>query len=179
MLADDVGVHAAWIYAQVLAQQITEAGCIQDGAGADHPLGREARYLPGHVAQHVHRIGGDEQDAGGVVCGDARDDVLENRRVALHQVEPRLPRSLGCSGGHDHHVGPGAIGIVAGPDARRMGERHGVVQVHRLALGALVVNVNQHDFPHQAVEQQRVGKGRADLAGAYHGDLAGMGRVLS
>jgi len=54
-----------------------------------------------------------------------------------------------------------------------------VVEVHRLALRALAVHVNQHNFTHQAIEQQRVGKGRANLAGAYHGDLARTGRLLS
>ena len=39
VLADDKGVHAAAVHLQMLSQQIFQAGSVQHGARADHPVG--------------------------------------------------------------------------------------------------------------------------------------------
>jgi len=63
------------------------------------------------------------------------------------RVSPRL--LIGA--GRDHHDGrAGAVVVVACPDARRMSEGDGVVQVHRLALGLSVVVVDEYDLGREA-----------------------------
>ena len=42
VFADDMGVNAARINAFVLPDQITEAGAVEQGTGADDPINREA-----------------------------------------------------------------------------------------------------------------------------------------
>jgi hypothetical protein len=52
-------------------------------------------------------------------------------------------------------------------------EGHGVIEVHGLAFRLGAVGVNQHNFGSQSAEQQRVGKGCADISHADHGDTHG------
>ena len=75
------------------------------------------------------------------------------------------------AGRHEHHRGrAGAVVVVASPDARRMSEGHGVVQVHRLALGlSCVVLVDEHDLGREAAQEQRIPKRGADVSQADYG----------
>ena len=42
--------------------------------------------------------------------------------------------------------GTATITVVAGPDSSRGAERDGMVEVHGLAFGFLLVGVDEHDF---------------------------------
>jgi len=42
VFTDDERMHAAGIHPGVLTEQVSEPGGIQDGTGADHPVGRQA-----------------------------------------------------------------------------------------------------------------------------------------
>ena len=139
-------MHAARIDAEVFAQQITKARRVQNGAGADHALVRQPGDFPRRVGEHIDRIGGDHDDAVGIVLRHLRNDLLEDAGILLHQVEPRLARFLRGAGGDHRHGRPGAIGVVPGPDAAGREEGHGVIHIHRFALGARAVRVDQHDF---------------------------------
>ena len=87
------------------------------------------------------------------MTGDLWDNLAENGCIACRQVEPGLAWLQACSAGSDDgHCGTCAIGIVAGPDARGMGERNCVFQIHGLALGLGLVHVHQHDFSRQPAE---------------------------
>ena len=87
----------------------------------------------------------------------------------MHQVEPGFAGILAGAGGQHDDGGAGAIGVIAGPDARRLGEGHGVIQVHGFAFGLGAVAVNQHDLGGQAAEQQRVAQRRSYIAWSDHG----------
>ena len=67
VFADDVGVDAASIDSEVLAEQIAKARRVQNRARTDHALGRQSGEFPRRVGQHIHRIGRDQQDAVGIV----------------------------------------------------------------------------------------------------------------
>ena len=120
--------------------------------------------LPGGVGQHVHRVGGDEDDAVGIVLGDLGNDRAEDVDVARDQIEARFTGALGAAGGDHRDGGSGAIGVITGPDTRRTGQRHGVVQVHRFAFRFGAVGVDQDDLACQAALQQGIGKRRAHIA---------------
>ena len=170
MLADDVGVDAARIDAAVLAEEMAEPCGVEDGPRSDHALRQQSRELPRREGQHVHRVGGDEQHGLRVRGRDPRHHLPEDCRVARRQIEPRLPRLLPRSGSQHDHVCRLTVAVVAGPDASRVGEGHGVAQVHRLALGPAAVCVDQHDLRREAVKHQSVGQGRAHVAGANNDD---------
>jgi len=59
-----------------------------------------------------------------------------------------------------------------------MRKGHGVVEVHRLALSLGTVGVDEDDFGGQSAQQQSIGKGRPDIAGADDGNSRGMGIFL-
>ena len=174
MLADDVGMHAARIQVEALAERGAETGGIQDGTRADHPLRGQAGELPGSITEDIHRVGGVEDQRLGVVAQNLRDDPGEDGSVAFEQVQAGLARFLGCPGGDDHHIRAGAIGIIALEDAGGMRKRHGIAQVHYLALGARLIHVDEDDLAHLPGKQQGIGEGGAHLAAADDGDLVGF-----
>ena len=54
---------------------------------------------------------------------------------------------------------------VTSPDSLRVGQRHPMVEIHRLTLDTLAVDVYQHDRAHETVQQERMVTGGAQLPG--------------
>lgn len=50
-----------------------------------------------------------------------------------------------------------------------MGKRFGVREVHGLALGLLVVVVDEDDLRGESAEEKGIGKSCTDIAAAHHG----------
>ena len=76
------------------------------------------------------------------------------------------------AGGDDHDVGAGGVGVVVGAGDRGAEalDRAHVHHVERLALRQALGDVD-HDDVGDAVQQQELGGGRADLSGADDGHL--------
>jgi hypothetical protein len=60
----------------------------------------------------------------------------------------------------------GQVAIVTGPNASLVCERDGVAQIHCLALRSTSILIHEHQFRSQAVHEQGIGNGRADVADA-------------
>jgi hypothetical protein len=101
MLAADVGVDAARVHAQVLAQQVSEAGSVQYRSRAEYAVRGQARQPDGGAGEHVHRVRGDDDDPLRVGRGHARHDLAEDLDVALDQVQARLALLLPHACGND------------------------------------------------------------------------------
>ena len=173
VLADDECVDRARIDAEVVRQRGPETGGVEDRARPDDTFRRQPGQPPRLVRQHVDRVGRDQDDAGRVGLGHLGHDLTEDRRVLADQVKARLARLL-PGARRDHRDGrAGAIGIRTGPHAGRLRERHGVLQVHRLALGASLVRVDQHDLRGDARQQQGVSERRSDVADPDDRDAGG------
>ena len=81
-----------------------------------------------------------------------------------------LARPLCGAGGDDGDRGARAVVDRPGPDACVPGERDGVHEVHRLALGLPLVRVDEQDLGREAGQQQTERERRADGAGPDDGD---------
>src|SRR5437588_2262245 len=177
MLADDVGMNAFGVYAEMLAEQVTEAGGVKDRARPYDTLRRQARELPARVREHIDRIGSNEQNALRVVFNNFRNDIPPDLGVLHGWREPGLSR-LGVGSRSQHSNGStGTIGEISRPYVCRMGEWDGVVEVHRLTFGLSAVHIDQHDLSSPTTQQQSVGEGRTDIAGAHDSDTGGR-RIL-
>ena len=173
VLADDVGVDVAGVHGEVIPQQVAQPGGVQGGAGAEHPVGIEAGELVGDPGHNVHRVGGHQEDPREARVGDGPDDGLEHRRVPLEQRSRRdSPGFWLTPGADDHNVGVGAVAVIPGVNFHAGGGKsHAVVQVHGLALGAVPVDVHQHQLVAHSLVQGGVGKAHAHHAGAHQDDF--------
>ena len=172
VLADDTGVHVARVNAQMLAQGVLEARGVERGAATEHAVGGHARELEGHVGQDVHGVRDHQQDALIIALGDLRDDGLEDGDVLVDQIEARLAGRL-VRPGRDHGDGRIVdIGVVARVDVHGAAERHAVRDVEGLALGAVVVDVDEDHLREQARLHEGEGAGRAHEPAADDGHLA-------
>lgn len=98
---------------------------------------------------------------------DLRHDLTPDARIGLKTVEPGLPGFLLGARRQHRDRGSRAIGVLSGPDARRVSERHGVVEVHGLTLGLGPVGVDQHDLRGQPTQKQSVGERGPNIAHAH------------
>ena len=85
-------------------------------------------------------------------------------------------RLLGA-GGDDDEGCVGDIVVAAGADVYGRGEEETVVEVHRFALGAVGVQVDEDDLAGEAGLHEGVGEGGADIAGADDADFARVGHL--
>ena len=167
VLADHVGVHMARVNVKIFAQQIAQACGVERGAGADDLGGVEARELVGDAGHNVDGVGGDEEDAVKARGNYARHDRLKHLVVALKKLQPGFALLLVDARADHHHVGVAAVGVVAVVDLHAgVGERQAVVEVHRFASGAHLVEIDKHKLVADALVQRGVGEAHAHHAGA-------------
>ena len=172
VLADDKGMNALAVHRQMLAQLVLQAGGVQNRAGTDDAVLREAGQLDGGIGQDVHGICHHQQDAAAVPLGDLRDDALEDVQVLVHEIEPRLAGFLARTGRDDDDGGIHDVVISAGVNFHVAHKGDAVADVHGFALGLGVVGVDQDDLRKQlALHQGKSGR-RTDEATADDGDLA-------
>ena len=126
--------------------------------------GGKSGVLQRGVGEHVDGIGGDENDAVGIVASDFGDDFSEDRGVTLHEVKTGLAGLLCGACGDDGDGGASAIRIVSSPNVRGVGERDGMTQVHGFAFGLGAIYVDKNDFSGEATEHERVCKSGAHIA---------------
>ena len=168
VLADDEGVDAAVVHAQVLAQQILQAGGVQNGAGTDDPVLGIARQLDGGGGQNINRVGHDQQDALKAGSGDLRNDAAHDAHVLVDQVQAGLAGLLGGAGGDNDDGRIGDRLIAGGVNLHGAGIGQAVADVHCLALGTVLVRVDEHHFREQSALHQGKGRGGADEAAAHN-----------
>jgi hypothetical protein len=102
--------------------------------------------FPSRVGEHIYRIGRDQQDAFGVVLHYLGYDHPPDSGVVLDEIKSSVPGFLACASGQHGYGCAGAVRMVARPDACRMSEGHGVIEIHGFAFRLGAVGINQHDF---------------------------------
>ena len=165
VFAHDVGVDVARVHSGAFADELAEAGAVEDGAGAHHQR-RVRVQRAGDAGHDVHRVGDKQHDRIGCGLDDLRHDAGEDGGVARQQVQPRFARFLVGAGGDDDQRGTGEVFVVARVGTHAFGERRAVGDVGGFGLGTRFVAVNQHDFATGAVEHHCVCGGGADESGA-------------
>jgi hypothetical protein len=102
----------------------------------------------------------------------ARDlwhDLAPYPCIRLQTLKPGLSGLLLGARRQDGDGRPRAIGIISGPDARRVGEGHSMVEVHRLALRLGSVGIDEHDLCGKTAQNQSIGKRGSHIAHADNG----------
>ena len=150
MFAHDVGVDVARVHSGAFADELAEAGAVQNGAGA-HDQRRRRVQGAGDAGHDVHRVGDQQHHGIGRDFDDLRHDAGEDGGVAREQVQARFAGFLVRAGGDDDQRRAFEVGIVAGVGAHALGKRCAVGDVGSFGLGARFVAVNQHDFAASAV----------------------------
>ena len=171
MLAQNVSVDVLLADGEVLGQAGAEPGGVQNGAGADDPVGGQAGDLAEHVGQDVHRVADQDVDGVGSMADDVGGDALEDVDVGLGQIDAALAGLPGDAGGDDDHVGAFRVAVTAGVDLGLGGEGGGLPDVHGLAQSLLGVDVDEDDLRGNAVDRQGVGDGGANASCADDGDF--------
>ena len=138
--------------------------------GRDPGLGGEPG---GEVGHHVHRVRGDDDHRIRGVLQHRRDDLAEHRGVAPQELEPGFPGLLPDAGAQHDRLATREVGVAAGPDLERVGERDGVADVVRLRGRAGLVLVDQHDLAADAPHHQGVRRGRTDQPAPDDADFHG------
>jgi len=173
MLAEDIGVDVVDINAAVVAEEVAEAGAIEDGAGADDAFfAAFPRVLDGGIGHDIDGIGGDEDDGGGSGCCDVRHNSAHDGGVTLNEVETGLARFLGGASGDDDELGVSVIGRFARIDGDSWEVGLAVDEVKNVPTGELFVLVNESDLIGDAALGKGVTIGGADSAGTNDNNLA-------
>ena len=171
MLTHDIGLDIARINLDVGAEHLLQAASVEHGAGTDDVALGQAGHLDGGVGQNIDRVGDDEQNAVEAGLLNLGDNGLKDVDVLVDQVQAGLTGLLGSASGDDDHGGVGDIGIIAGVDLHRLGKRHAVRDIQGLALGAVLVHVDEDHLGEQTALHQCERRRRTDETAADNSDL--------
>ena len=173
MLAENVGVHVLLGNGQVLGDAGTQAGGIQQGAGTDDALLRDAGDLAENVSQDIHGVGHDDVGGIGADRGDLGHDALEDVDVGIDQIDTGLAGLAAHAGGDDNDIAALSGIIVAGVYVYRLAEqRRALMDVHGLAHRLIFVDIDDHDFVGDVLERKCKSGCRTYGTGADHCDLS-------
>ena len=171
MLADDVGMDVTRVDIQVSTQSLLEARGVQHGTGAQNVALGQAGHLHGSIRQDVNRVGNDEQNALEAHLANARNNGLEDRDVLVHKVKTGLARLLSGTCGDDDDGGVGGILIIARIDLHGTAERRTMADIESLALGTILVDINQNHLGKQSALHQRERGRRSHKTATDDGDF--------
>ena len=126
-----------------------------------------------HIRQHIDRVGDDDIDCIWRGGGDLRGNVLDDVDIGLRQFQTALSGLAGKTRGDDDDIGAGGSVIIAGTNDRRGTERRALIDIHGLAKGLLLVDVDQDDLgcdtlDHQVVCDRGAYASRADDSNLTH-----------
>ena len=177
VLAEDKSVDALGANVQLLRQQTAQAGGIQPDAGAQHLAARQAGELPYLPGDDVAGVRGHQKDAVKPIGHHRWHDALHYLRGGGQFIQSALAWTQRAAGDGDHRdVDISAVASLAGRDGhhpRQIGR--GIAEVLSVGLGALLVNVDEDQLLADALIEQRVGRRRADVAGANNHHFTGFG----
>ena len=174
VLADDIGVAVARVDADVVADHGLEAGGVEDRAGPEDAVFRQAAHLDGGIGQDVDRVRDDDQNAADVTFFQFRHDEAEDPDVLFDEVQPGLSRRPGRARGHDDDGRVGNVIVGAGVDVHGPGKGQAVGDVHRLSFGFCLVCVDEDHFREQSALHQCETGGGADESASDHGNFSGV-----
>lgn len=171
VLTHDVGLNVARVNLDVSAEHLLQTAGVEHGTGADDMALGQAGHLDGGIGQNINRVGDDEQNAVEAGLLNLGDNGLKDVDVLVDQVQAGLAGLLGSTSGDDDHSGIGDIGIIASVDLHRLGKRHAVRDIQGLALGAVLVHVDEDHLREQTTLHQRERRRRTDETAADNSDL--------
>ena len=171
VLAHDIGLNVARVNLDMSAEHLLQTAGVEHGAGADDMALGQTGHLDGGVGQNVDRVGDDEQNAVEARLLNLGNNGLKDADVLVDQVQAGLTGLLSSASGDDDHGGVGDIRIIAGVDLHRLGKRHAVRNIQGLALGAVLVHVDENHLGEQTTLHQRERRRRTDETAADNSDL--------
>ena len=159
MFTVDVGMDVLGADAETLCKLRLQAAGVQDRAGTEDLVLRQAGSLIKNIRQNINGVGNDDVDRVRRSLDDLRRDLLDDIHVALRQLQPGLAGFSGKTRGDDHDVGVVGIVIVTGADDGRGAEGRALIDVQRLSEGFFPVDVDQQDLCGDSLNHQVVCNG--------------------
>ena len=169
VLTQHEGVHVLVADGEALGDAGAQARAVQQRAGADDAVLRDAGDAVEGVGQHVHRIADEHVQRVRRVLHDLGRDGLEDVDVDLAQLQAGLTGLAGNAGRDDDDVGARGVLIAAGVDLAGLHKRRALADVHGLAQRLLGVDVDHHDLRNQALHGHRICDGGTHAARADDG----------
>jgi hypothetical protein len=117
------------------------------------------------VRHDIDRIGRHHEHRLGSVLENAGHDLAEYLGVALQQLQPRFAGLLVHSGRDHDDAAARQVGIVSGAHGQGPGKGDCMDEVLSFGLGALPVEVDQHDLATHAAHDHGKGGGATHQAG--------------
>lgn len=97
---------------QFLRQEETESGRVQIRATSDHLILWKTGKFPRDVGENVDRIRDDKEDRVRTVFHQLGNNLFENIRISLNEIEPRLALLLTSTGCHYAHARIRSYGVI-------------------------------------------------------------------
>ena len=175
MLTQQVTVHILGVHVALGGDELTHAGGVQQGAGAEDFVGGVVVFGLSKIGDQVHRVGDHDQNGTAGVAGNFGHHRVHHGDVLFRQHPAVVVTGLNAgTGSHHDDGGVRAVGVAAHPDGGvgGIGERGGVQSVQHLAQSLVFVGVDHHDLADHALGQDGVQSGAAHHTGANQHQLA-------
>ena len=168
VLTGDVAVDVLGGRPGLQRDQVTHAGGVQDGAGAEDLILGQVGDLLGAVGHHVHRVGHRQEDRVGGDLDQLGQDLLHDAHGGSGELQAGLARLLLRTRGDGDDIGIATdLGIVRAGHGTGRGELNPLRDVEGLGLDLLLGDILQHDLAgdalgHAGVSERRSHGARAD-----------------
>ena len=177
MLAIDIGMDVLLGHLEVLRKIATQTGGVQNGAGADDLVLRNAGELTESIGHHVHRIADDDIQGIRSHGGNLGSDLLENIYIGLSQIQTGLAGLAAHAGSDDHDLGVPSILIGSCDDGNGFPETGALNDVHNLAFQFILIDVNKNDIRSRIPLGESVCNGGANITCADHSNFTSHSHV--
>ncbi len=124
---------------EMLGQQRPKTGCIENSAGADDPLRRQAGNVGHHLGHNIDRIGDNQQDGLRCVFEDSGYNILKNFNIALQQLQAGLARFLRHPAGQYNQISIFEHEIITGCHPDGFAKWRGMQDIFSLRSGQLCI----------------------------------------
>ena len=169
--ADNEAVHVVGVALQSLAQEVFETGAIEGATHADHAVARQLERVERQVRHRVHRVRYHYEDSVRAVLEHLVANALHDTGVDTDQLLTGHTRLTGQTARDDHDVRTARLAVIVrhtlyhGIKAHELGGLH---DIHRLALGKTLFDINQTYFVGDLIDCQHVRARGSYVACAYY-----------
>ena len=174
MFSKDIGVNRTGGNAEMLSQEGSEAGGVENGATADDLFRGQPGEFQRHMGHDIHRVGCHQQDGVLGIPKNLSDYPGENGGIALEELQSSLSRTLSHPATKDDHISPLQERVVSSDHAYRPRKWGCVQNILCVSLSHLGVDIDQHQFAHQPLQHERIRSRAAHKSASDNSSFQGL-----
>ena len=168
VLSDYKRMHAAAVYAEMLTEEIFQAGCIKHCSRAEHSILRKAAELCRRKCEDINRISYNKNNTVPVIPYDLGYNRLEYANILFYKVKSCFPGLLTCTCGHYDYRGVRNITVVACINIHLLSKGKSVANIESFSLRFFLIIVDKHKLREQAALHKCKCRCRAYKPAAYY-----------